>query len=77
MTAAASSIFGEPHKGIHAYRFMNIAIVDVVFTLLAAWLIAQSWHIPLVPVLFACFLAGIIAHRIFHVRTTVDRWLFG
>ena len=30
---------GEPKKGIHSYRFMGVAIVDVLMTILLAYFI--------------------------------------
>ena len=32
------NIFGEPKKGIHAYRIFNIAIVDLLLTIFIAYL---------------------------------------
>ena len=71
-------IFGKPNTGIHTYRFFNIAIVDVILTILLAWLIkyvvAPSTN--LFEILFISFMSGIIVHRIFCVRTTIDKLLF-
>jgi hypothetical protein len=33
-------LLGEPGKGVHSYRIFNIAIVDVVLTILVALLIS-------------------------------------
>lgn len=77
-------IFGVPGTGIHSYRFMNIAIVDVLTTLILAFVIHQfileywldiHW-ISIWWVLLACFILGILAHRLFCVRTTVDKLFF-
>ncbi len=32
-----SEIFGAPRTGAHAYRVFDLAIVDIVFTLLGAF----------------------------------------
>ena len=72
----STSVFGEPRKGVHAIRFMNIAVVDVLFTILFAVLIARVGSFSLAATLVGCFLAGVVAHRWFDVRTTVDRFLF-
>jgi len=60
---------------IHFHVF-GFAIVDVVLTLLGGWAIAyyMKWPIPLT--IFGTFVLGIIAHRVFHVRTTIDKFLF-
>ena len=69
-------IGGIPGKGIHQYRIFNIAIIDVLFTLLGAYLVAYYFHLPAIYVIIAAFVAGIIAHRMFCVRTTIDKLLF-
>ena len=33
------NIFGEPNTGLHEYRILDIAIVDVLLTILAAFFI--------------------------------------
>ena len=68
--------FGQPNKGAHKYRIANIAIVDLLATLLLAYLI-HPYTIYSFPIILAgVFLLGIIAHRVFCVRTTVDKLLF-
>jgi hypothetical protein len=69
-------IFGEPGKGPHKYRFMNIAIIDVVFTIIAAYIIYRFtlWNFWII--LAGAFALGIFFHRLFCVRTTVDKLLF-
>lgn len=84
MTACIhKDIFGSPNEGVHAYRLFGVAIVDVVLTIIASLII--SFFVLGFPIMslwtllvLACaFGAGIIAHRIFCVKTRVDRWLFG
>jgi hypothetical protein len=78
MSCQYKNIFGELGKGAHSYRIFDIAIVDVLFTVIAAYLI----HLYILPqyntiyILFILFLLGIILHRLFCVRTTVDKILF-
>ena len=70
-------LFGKVGEGAHAYRVGNIAIVDVLGTILIAWVI--HFFLPqykFITILLASFLAGIIAHRLFCVRTTIDKLLF-
>lgn len=71
-------IFGKPGKGIHSFRIFNIAIADVLLTLLLAFII--HFFLPkykFVSILLVVFLIGIVLHRIFCVKTTIDKWLFG
>ena len=69
-------IFGEPGQGIHSYRFLNIAIVDVLLTVLLGYFIAYYTNTPVWIVLILLFIMGILVHRLFCVRTTVDKLLF-
>lgn len=69
------NIFGEPGKGVHSYRIFNIAIVDVLLTVLAAYIISKFTHYSFIITLIVLFLLGIISHRLFCVRTTVDNLL--
>jgi len=71
-----SKIFGEPGKGVHSYRIANLAIVDVIFTILAAWIIASMLRWNFWYTLGGLFLLGILLHRAFCVRTTLDKLLF-
>ena len=69
-------IFGKPNTGVHKYRIFNLAIVDVVFTILAGIFISRFFEWNLWYTLGGIFLLGIFFHRIFCVRTTVDKYLF-
>jgi len=69
-------IFGAPNTGLHSYRIFNIAIVDVILTILAAYLLSYFFRINIMYSLLFMFVLGIISHRLFCVRTTVDKLLF-
>jgi len=71
-------IFGEPDKGIHSYRLFNIAYMDVIFTIIGAYLLQKLLFpkTPYIKVLFYLFLLGIVLHRLFNVRTTIYKILF-
>ena len=70
------NMFGAPNTGLHSYRIFNIAIVDVVLTILAGFLISRYTNVSLAYAVGGMFIAGIIAHRGFCVRTTMDKLLF-
>jgi hypothetical protein len=70
------NILGEPDKGVHSFRIFNIAIVDVLLTILAAYIMSYFTNYELIYTLIFMFILGIISHRIFCVRTTVDKVLF-
>lgn len=67
---------GKPNEGVHKYRIFNIAIVDVLLTIFVAFIISFFSRINFFIILILLFISGIILHRIFCVRTTVDKLLF-
>jgi len=77
-------IFGKPGEGAHSIRIINIAVSDVLATIILALVIHQILlerilgitNISIWWVVIGCFASGIIAHRLFCVRTTVDKLLF-
>ena len=69
-------IFGRPKEGAHSYRIFDIAVVDVAFTIIGAYLIARFFQFAFWKTLVAVFILGIISHRMFCVRTTVDKLIF-
>ncbi len=72
-----SEIFGKVGEGAHSYRIFNIAIVDVISTIIVAYILHKLFpKYKFVHILIGLFIIGIIAHRIFCVRTTVDKFLF-
>ena len=71
-------MFGKVNEGIHSYRLFDLAIADIIITLFGAYLI-QYVFFPTISFVFISiplFLLGIVCHRIFGVRTTVDKMLF-
>lgn len=69
-------IFGKPREGAHAYRIFDIAVVDVVATVIVAFIINRVFGFIFWKSLVVLFIVGIISHRLFCVRTTVDKWIF-
>jgi len=76
MLCKYKDILGKPNEGIHKYRIFNIAIVDVLLTIFIAFIISFFSKINFFIILILLFISGIILHRIFCVRTTVDKLLF-
>jgi hypothetical protein len=70
-------IFGIEGQGFHSYRVMNIAIFDVIGTILIAWIISIIFKIHFGYVIIVAFLLGVILHRIFCVNTTINKYIFG
>jgi hypothetical protein len=69
-------IIGIPNVGIHSYRIFNIAYMDVIIVLLSAIWIAWAMKWSYTKTIIGVFISGIIVHRMFCVRTTVDKLLF-
>jgi hypothetical protein len=69
-------ILGVPGKGVHSYRIFNIAIVDVIMTIIGAFLISYFFKLSFLYTTIFLFILGIILHHIFCVRTTIDKLLF-
>ena len=69
-------IFARPREGAHAYRVFDIAVVDVAATVIVAFIISRAFTLSFWKSLIALFIVGIISHRAFCVRTTVDKWIF-
>ena len=78
MLCPYKNIFGKLRQGHHSYRVFNVAIVDVVLTIIAAYPI-NKYLLPqynYLTIMISLFILGIILHRLFCVRTTVDKLLF-
>jgi len=69
-------LIGKPGTGVHSIRFMGVAIVDVIVTLVGALLISYFTKKSFFVVAAILFILGIILHRLFCVRTTIDKLLF-
>ena len=69
-------ILGKPNEGSHSIRVFDIAIVDVIETIVGAFLVSYFFKLPFLYLLVIFFALGILAHRIFCVRTTIDKILF-
>ena len=82
---------GVPGKGVHSVRLGGVAVggvavggvavggvavVDVLLTIVGAYIIARWAHVSFAWTAAGLFLLGIILHRLFCVRTTIDRLLF-
>jgi hypothetical protein len=68
---------GKPRKGAHAIRIplLDIAAIDVLLTLWAAWGIATWWDIPFWASFLGLLLLGIFFHWFFCVKTKINGFL--
>ena len=62
-------IFGVPNQGIHQHRLFGFAIMDIIPTIIVAWLISLIFKINFWISLITLFLFGEILHAVFCVET--------
>jgi hypothetical protein len=70
------NILGVPGEGIHSYRLGGVAIMDVIMTIIAGFFISYFFKKSFLYTTIFLFVLGIILHRLFCVRTTLDKFLF-
>ena len=71
------NILGKPSSGIHKYRIFDLAIVDILLTFLLAFAIhSYTPKYRFVDILIILFILGIVSHRLFCVRTSIDKMIF-
>jgi hypothetical protein len=63
----------EPRTGIHAIRVCDIAIIDVIFTLIAAVVLSRK---NVIPVFIILILLSIIVHTVLGIKTKTNAFLF-
>ena len=76
MLCKYKDILGKPKEGLHKYRFFGVAVVDVILTIIVALIISYFFKVSFWITLIILFVLGIILHRLFCVRTTIDKALF-
>lgn len=76
MLCRYANIFGPPRTGVHAVRILDVAVVDAVLALALASAIAKATKWSLLRSALITFILGIVLHRAFCVRTTLDKVLF-
>ncbi len=69
-------ILGIPGEGVHSYRLFGVAIIDVIFTIIGAFLITYFFKIKLIYTIPFLFILGIILHKLFCVKTIINNLLF-
>jgi len=77
MSCPFRDILGRPNEGIHSYRLFNLAIVDIILTVIGAIIISKIFNYNFMVILIIIFILGIILHRIFCVNTTINKFIFG
>jgi fatty acid desaturase len=70
-------IFGKPGTGVHSLRLFNVAIFDVIGTIIGATILAILFKWSVLWTNVVAFFAGILLHRLFCVNTTLNKLIFG
>lgn len=76
MLCQFKDIFGKPREGVHSYRVLDIAVVDVLGTVLLAYLISEYYKVDIWCSFFLLLLSSVIIHKIFCVNTTLTQIVF-
>jgi len=69
-------LFGIPGQGIHAFKIYGISVWDTLITIACALVIAWTTGWGYWQTIIGVFLLGIVVHKLFCVRTAVDKMLF-
>ncbi len=70
------NIFGEPRKNAHSLRLFDFAVVDIVLTLILAYMIKYLFGGNYFIILLLLVLLGIFLHWLFCVDTKLNTILF-
>ena len=80
MICKYKEIFGKVNQGIHSYSIYDLAVIDILFTIILAFIINNNSHkhsfYNFFVILILLFILGIISHRFFCVRKTIDKFIF-
>ena len=69
------NILGKPNEGVHRFRIFDMAIFDIILTILLGLLLAKMLKINTLSGIVIAFGLGIIFHKIFCVETTLNKML--
>jgi fatty acid desaturase len=70
------NLFGKPGEGLRKYRIFDIAIYDTSVVIIIGLLFSYFTGYNIWLTLAVLFVSGIIVHRMFCVRTGIDKLLF-
>lgn len=69
--------FGTPGQGLHSYRFLGVAVVDLILSLVLAAVITYLTGFPLILSIVTVLLVGMVLHLMFGVNTSALKYLGG
>jgi len=75
MSCPYANILGVPGQGVHAQRFMGLAVNDTIATVVVALLTAWIFNVSFLYSLIGWFVAGEVLHYAFGVNTAFLKML--
>ena len=75
MACPYSALLGVPGQGIHAQRFLGLALNDTLMTIAAAFITAYIFNINFMTSFIAWVVVGEVLHYIFGVNTAFLKML--
>lgn len=69
------NLFGKPGEGLHSIRVFDIAVVDLIMTIIASILLADQFSYSRLTVFAGLMILSVILHLMFCVDTTIIRLL--
>lgn len=75
MSCPHANALGTPGEGVHAQRFMGLALNDMIATLVVALLTKWFFDVPLLYAILGWFVAGEVLHYAFGVNTAFLKML--
>jgi len=67
--------FAEPRTGIHNIRIFDIAIVDVLITLLASYIMSRYSSYNPITIFIILIILSIPIHTMLNIKTKTNVWL--
>ena len=77
MLCRYKNVLGKPNEGIHSFRILDVAVVDVFMTMLLGIISGIIMNKSIRKMTLILFCIGILLHRLFCVNTTINMILFG
>ena len=68
-------LFGASGTGVHSYRFMGVALVDTLVTILIAMGITLVFKVPLDLSIIGMLVISLLIHMVFGVETGALKYL--
>lgn len=76
-TCPYKDLFGKPGTGVHRWRFLGVAVADVLATVVLAIIVAAAFRWSFLWTLIGLFLLGELLHLWLCVDTAFIRWVKG